>query len=121
MTVATRAMLTRKQSRKYSNSSVSASNAFQKNGIRTNRIRTNRGRIYVVKGTGTLTNKPMFALIEFALFEDRTNRGIAVLYNLGNGKVTGYLEFDVKCCPISLGVQAVPCSLVFSTVYFGDV
>ena len=63
----------------YSNSSVSASNAFQKNGIRTNRIRTNRGRIYVVKGTGTLTNKPKFALIEFALFGDRTNRGIAVL------------------------------------------
>ena len=67
-----------KQDSKYSNSSVSASNAFQKNGIRTNRIRTNRGRIYVVKGTGTLTNKPKLALIEFALFGDRTNRGIAV-------------------------------------------
>ena len=64
----------------YSKSSVSASNAFRKNGIRTNRIRTNRGRIYVVKGTETLTNKPKFALIEFALFGDQTNRGIAVFH-----------------------------------------
>ena len=62
----------------YSNSSVSASNAFRKIGIRTNRIRTNRGRIYLVNGTKTITNEPTFALIELALFEDRTNRGIAV-------------------------------------------
>ena len=50
-------------------------------------FRTNRGRIYVVKGTGTLTNKPKLALIEFALFGDRTNRGIAVFRQNSKAKL----------------------------------
>ena len=62
----------------YSNFSFSASEAFRKKSTRTNRIRTKRDRIYVVKRTQTVTNKGMFALNEFALFEHRTKREVAV-------------------------------------------
>ena len=62
----------------YSNFSFSASEAFRKKSTRTNRIRTKRDRIYVVKRTQTITNKGMFALNEFALFEHRTKREVAV-------------------------------------------
>ena len=62
----------------YSNFSFSASEAFRKKSTRTNRIRTKRDRIYVVKRTQTVINKGTFALNEFALFEHRTKREVAV-------------------------------------------
>ena len=54
----------------------------EKKSTRTNRIRTKRDRIYVVKRTQTVTNKGMFALNEFALFEHRTKREVAVAPSL---------------------------------------